>query len=141
MDKNMLKIYKYRVKNLNILKRYDFDKRYVCNNKGTVFLIKEEKEDHYMCVKIKPFINRDGYVEYVLTYGDGSKKHVQAQILTAGLYIKNVGKDCKLDVNHLDRNKLNNGVKNLKYDTHSDNIKHSHKDPNRLPWGNKNNNS
>lgn len=124
------------VRNLSELENYNFDKRYVANKDGEVFLIKNQSPKYLICIKMNPYINRDHYVEYVLTLKNGSKKHLQAQRIVAGLFLPLVkGKDF---VNHKDGNRSNNKVENLEWVNHSENIKHSwdklRRDPNRINY-------
>ena len=73
---------------------------------------------------MRPFITRDGYVEYVLTDINKTKWHIQGQRIVAYLFIpKPDGKDY---VNHKDLNRQNNKVENLEWVSHSENIKHSY---------------
>lgn len=123
------------VKSLSLLDGYEFDDRYVCNANGVVYLIKERFNNGYKAIAMKPFITRDGYVEYVLTTKHGTKKHIQGQRIVAGLYLdKPKGKDY---VNHKDGNRSNNKVKNLEWVTVSENLKHSYSVLNRTPWNKK----
>lgn len=126
---------KLGVINLSKLKEYAFDTRYVCNNKGDVYLIKETLDMSYRCKPMSPFITKDGYVEYVLTDISSKKKHIQAHRIVAGLFLKEVpGKDF---VNHNDGNKANNKYTNLKYMTHPENIKHTYDKLGRVPHNKK----
>lgn len=104
-----------KLKNLSILKQYNFDNRYVCNKKGEVFLIVGNKYK-----RMSPFITRDDYVEYVLTERDGYKRHIQAHRLVALLYIPNP-KQLGY-VNHINHNRSDNRVENLEWVTQSDNL-------------------
>ena len=130
-----IEVSKSQVRNLNDLTRYEFDSRYVANNKGEVFLIKSETPTKYICLQMSPFKTRDGYVEYVLTTPSGSKKHMLGHRITAGLYLKDVvGKD---HVNHIDGDRANNDISNLEYVTRSENLKHSYEKLGRTPWNKK----
>ncbi len=130
-----MKISKIGHKNLNLLNKlkrgYDLDDRYVGDNKGQVFLVKEKHPDHYIVTKMNPYKNRDGYIEYVLTNKDSKKKHIMAQIICAGLWVTKK-KGCEY-VNHDDGNRENNYFNNLEWTTQSDNIKHSYEKLGRKP--------
>jgi hypothetical protein len=125
MDTETIRILKSAVKNLKSIGKYDFDSRYVCDSKGNVYLLTDdETEKYFVCKEMKPFITKDGYVEYVLTLSNGDKQHIQAQIIVARLYLAKVrGKDY---VNHLDGDKSNNKYTNLEWSTQSENIEHTY---------------
>jgi hypothetical protein len=135
MKTELVLISKIGVINLKKLKEYAFDDRYICDNKGTVYLIKETLASSYRCKPMSPFITKDGYTEYVLTDISGKKKHVQAHRIVAGLFLKDV--PGKLFVNHKDGNKANNKYTNLEYVTHSENIKHTYDKLGRVPHNKK----
>lgn len=111
------------MKSLKDIPNYEFGDRYKCDKFGTVFRVylKEDKEDLH---PMKPFITRDGYLEYVLTDINKTKWHIQGQRIVAHLFLeKQQGKDY---VNHKDLNRQNNRVENLEWVTHSENIQHSY---------------
>lgn len=111
------------IKSLKDIPNYEFGDRYKCDRLGSVYrvYIKDDKEDLY---PMRPFITRDGYVEYVLTDINKTKWHIQGQRIVAYLFIpKPDGKDY---VNHKDLNRQNNKVENLEWVSHSENIKHSY---------------
>lgn len=111
------------VKNLQDLKNYEFDNRYVCDRTGNVYLIVNQDRFKYFARPMRPFTTRDGYVEYVLTNKYGSKKHIQGQRIVAGLFLPEVpGKEY---VNHKNLDRKDNRVENLEWVTHSENVKHS----------------
>lgn len=116
------------LRNLNGLNKlkdhYELDDRYLGDNHGNVYRVKEKKSDTYILVKNLPFINKDGYVEYVLTNKHGVKKHIMGEIVSAGLWLtKPKGKDY---VNHKYGDRKNNYYKDLEWMSHSENIKHSY---------------
>lgn len=118
-----VKIPRSEVKSLSKLKDYDFDDKYVANSHGDVYRVKGREGIKLICKKMSPYENRDHYIEYVLTDRYGEKKHINAQRIVAGLFLKRVpGKNY---VNHKDGNRLNNDVSNLEWVSHSENIKHS----------------
>lgn len=111
------------IRSLKDIPNYEFGDRYKCDRLGSVYrvYIKDDKEDLY---PMRPFITRDGYVEYVLTDINKTKWHIQGQRIVAYLFIpKPDGKDY---VNHKDLNRQNNKVENLEWVSHSENIKHSY---------------
>lgn len=128
----VISVLKATVRNLKDLSKYNFDDRYVSDNKGTVYLIKEELVASYKVTAMSPFKTSDGYIEYVLTDNKGKKKHIQGQRIVAGLYLKSVhGKEY---VNHKDGDKANNKYTNLEYMSHPENIKHTYDKLGRTPW-------
>lgn len=111
------------IRSLKDIPNYEFGDRYKCDRLGSVYrvYIRDDKEDLY---PMRPFITRDGYVEYVLTDINKTKWHIQGQRIVAYLFIpKPNGKDY---VNHKDLNRQNNKVENLEWVSHSENIKHSY---------------
>lgn len=114
-------------KNLSQLESELFDNRYVCDNKGNIYLIVNQDSYIYFCKPMRPFMTKDGYVEYVLTTKYGSKKHLQAQRIVCELFIGLPPHPSKKYVNHKDGKRDNNSVDNLEWVTHSENMKHSYK--------------
>lgn len=116
-----------KVKNLQQAKAYgyNFEKRYVANDQGEVFSIKYVSNGKYYGYRVSPYVNRDHYVEYVLSEYGGRQKHINAHRLVAILFIKNPKK--LRDVNHKDGDRSNNKVSNLEWVSHSDNMYHSWK--------------
>ena len=79
----------------------------------------------FTCSPLKPYVDRQCYVEYVLTDKLGSKKHVLIHRIVATLFIPNSVK-ARTQVNHIDGNKQNNDYRNLEWMTPSENIIHMH---------------
>lgn len=123
---DVTKILKTTVKNLKELKDYNFDDRYVVNNIGEIYRVKEIDKNFYICVPMSPFITKVGYVEYVLTTKDGSKKHVLIHRIVAMLFLPKPKSDKHIEVNHKDLDKTNNKHTNLVWVTKSENIIHMH---------------
>jgi len=103
-------------KSLSNMEYYNFDNTYEADEQGQVWSTKTGN-------KIKPFINRYGYVEYVLTNKDKTKKHIQAHRIVACLFIP-LDKT-RVYVNHKDGDKKNNTINNLEWCTVSENEVHS----------------
>lgn len=124
------------VKNLYELEGYKFDKRYVADNQGKVYRIRTASANKLYVAEMRPYINRDHYVEFVLTDKTGKKQHIQGQRIVAGLYLKNPKK--LSDVNHKDGDRQNNKVENLEWMSHLDNVRHSFQElrgnPNRINY-------
>lgn len=113
---------KWKVRNLEELNNEIFDSRYVVDIYGVVYLV-VKVESKYLHVKImRPYINRDSYVEYVLTTKLG-KKHFLGHRLVALAFIPK--EENKNYVNHKDGNRQNNNISNLEWVTQSENITHS----------------
>lgn len=74
---------------------------------------------------LKGIVKPDGYKMYFLkTDADRRGKWMYAHRLVALLYVDNP--DNLPEVNHKDRNKLNNHFSNLEWCTHKQNIRHSY---------------
>ncbi len=67
---------------------------------------------------LKPGINSNGY-KYVWLYKKGNRKHVKIHRLVAETFIDNPQNKPYID--HVDRNRLNNHVSNLRYVTRGEN--------------------
>jgi len=116
------------VKDLSNIDKYEFQKdKYILTIGGIVY---RKSKDGY--IKMKPFITKKGYVEYVLSDANGSKKHIQAQRLIGYLFLRNP-KNLP-HVNHIDGNKENNNSSNLEWSTISDNNKHAYRVLGKKPW-------
>ena len=136
----MIKLLISNHKTLDELEDYDFDKRYTCDKEGQVYLIKGKDRFYYFGYPMKPFVTIDGYVEYVLTTKYGSKQHIQAQRVCAGLYL-DPPHPSKTYVNHKNGIREDNRVENLEWVSQSENMKHSwdnlRRNPNRTKYKNK----
>lgn len=121
--KDIITLNKKEVKGLGKLKGYPFDNRYIAHPSGNVYKVKYTRGNVIYAYPMKPFKTYDGYIEYVLTTTEGTKKHIQGQRIIAGLFIPKVrGKDY---VNHINHNRTDNRAENLEWVTHSENIKYS----------------
>lgn len=111
------------IRGLSNLPGYEFDDRYVATPNGEVYRVRKKIGKIYEVVRMKPFLTKDGYVEYVLVNRRGRKQHIQGHRIVAGLYLVPI--EGKTYVNHKDLNRANNNVHNLEWVSHSENIKHS----------------
>ena len=78
-------------------------------------------------IYLKPGVNTRGYKQVVL-YKDNKHKNITIHRLIALTFINNP--DNKLEVNHIDGNKLNNKIENLEWCTSSENHIHAYKNDN-----------
>lgn len=74
--------------------------------------------------QMKPCKTQVGYMDYLLTH-NGTRVHRYAHRLVAETYLPNPHN--LPEVNHKDKNKLNNHVSNLEWCTHRENIRHASK--------------
>lgn len=113
------------IKSLNDLREYNFLRKYYADKEGNVYIVNEDAihNGKVFARKLKPYINRDHYVEYVLLTQDHKPKHIQAQRIVAGLFIPKI--EDKNFVNHIDGNRSNNNINNLEWVNHSENVFHS----------------
>lgn len=119
-------------KPLSTISSYNFSDRYEADTEGNVYTLVDTPANKKVAGdKIKPFINRYGYVEYNLGTTTGERKHIQAHRIVALLFIDNP--ENKKYVNHKDGNKNNNSVSNLEWVTASENEKHSHTVLGKIP--------
>jgi hypothetical protein len=86
--------------------------RYSINEDGEVY-------DHIKNKVIKSNINGSGYKQIALKYSDGSKKYKYIHRLMSEAYIPNFKNECFID--HIDGNKLNNDITNLRTATQKEN--------------------
>lgn len=113
------------MKLLSEMKGYNFDNKHSADEYGNVYFNVDSKNYKSKAGdKAKSFINKYGYVEYILSDKDNKRKHIQAHRIVASLYLCN--EENKKYVNHIDGNKLNNHHSNLEWVTASENEKHSY---------------
>ena len=105
-------------------------KRYYVATDGKVYWKNAQGELKLM----KPFTTKEGYIEYVLTCEDGTKQHIQAQIIVAATYKGYPIDETKTQVNHEDGVRSNNAVDNLKWVTPKQNIRHSFDKLGKTVW-------
>ena len=113
-------------KTLDSATGYDFTNKYYADRRGQVFFnintgmgaAKRSRHD-----PVKYFINKYGYIEYILSDKNNNRKHISAHRIVASLFIENP--ENKSQVNHIDGIKTNNDVSNLEWCTPSENERHS----------------
>lgn len=97
---------------------------YYCDEEGNIYSSNYHREGRMQKLKTAN-LNTSGYPQITLIFND--KRCVKTvHRLVASAYLKNFG-DSKLQVNHIDGNKLNNSVSNLEMVTASENRKHAFK--------------
>ncbi len=89
----------------------DYEGYYLINKEGEIYGIKRKKI-------VKPQINKYGYYQIIL-YKNGKHTTCKIHRLLAIQYIPNP--EGKPVIDHMDRNKQNNSLDNLKWATHSEN--------------------
>jgi hypothetical protein len=72
--------------------------------------------------KMKPSYSNKGYIMFKLFISKGYRKWITAHRIVAKYWVEN--KDNKPQVNHKDRNKLNNHYSNLEWVTNQENQDH-----------------
>ena len=92
------------------LKKYD---KYIISNNGKVYDIKSNE--------ITPIDKNSKYIRYRL-FSNGNKTNYHVHKLIATLYIPNPNNYTEVD--HIDADPKNNDVSNLRWCTHSQNMKH-----------------
>lgn len=122
--KELVTVPKSKFKSLDELGKYDFNDRYYADNEGNVISVKQKSNNNLQGTFMRPYINRDHYVEFVLQDKDKKLKHINAQRIVATLFIPNRDPNKKY-VNHKNGNRQDNRVSNLEWVTHSQNVKHS----------------
>jgi len=114
---------------------YNFNCRYYTNEKGEVFIAVNSKNGRVKKhQRIKSFINKYGYIEYVLLDKYKKRQHIQAHRIVAGIFLKKLYSEKRWQVNHIDGNKTNNKISNLEWVTPSENEKHSYKQLGKQSW-------
>ena len=104
----------------------DYNQDYLVGNHGTVLSIRTGKP-------LTPSVSRIGYSQLVLLTADGQKKGVNPHRIVALTWLPNP--ENKPDVNHKDRNKLNNRLENLEWMTRKENVQHSYDIGRKAPRG------
>lgn len=69
---------------------------------------------------LKPRINNNGYLRYTFRV-NGKLKHILYHVIIVKTFIKPNYDSAKYDIDHMDRNKLNNSIENLAVVSRSDN--------------------
>lgn len=97
-------------------KTLNLNPNYQINEKGELFNLKTKRY-------LKGSLDKDGYKIYTIMMTDGiHHKSIKAHRLVAQYFLDNP--EQLPEVNHKDRNKLNNNVENLEWISHNDNVEH-----------------
>jgi len=127
-----MKTYKYEDKVIiPLVSEYTLRPWYYIDKHGQIYKVTDKGEE-VKIVKMQPFVNKDGYTEYVLTLDNGSKKHIQSHRSCALTWKKPKGGVKHLDVNHINGKRDDNHHSNLEWVSRSDNLKHSYRELGRV---------
>jgi hypothetical protein len=101
-----------------ILTLPNYENSYKISNYGKVFSLKNN-------IYMKLLKNRNGYMQIRIYNNESKSKTFRVHQLVAYMFVDN--KDDKKYVDHIDRNKINNYFKNLKWVTHQENMCNTNK--------------
>lgn len=106
--------------NKNCSELYDYSNIYLVSETGIIYNIKRKNI-------LKPFKHNSGYVTIALSKNGKSKYFfIHRIVLSSFKSNKNLLILNKIQVNHIDRNKINNNIKNLEWVTPKENSLHSY---------------
>lgn len=105
-------------------------KQIIVNNISTWYYITENGECYNS--KTHKYLKgqenyKNHYLSYNITLPDGSKKRLYAHRLVAIAFLEEPFNKKKIQINHIDGNKLNNHKDNLEWVTPSENLLHAYK--------------
>jgi len=101
-----------------ILTLPNYENSYKISNYGKVFSLKNN-------IYMKLLKNNNGYMQIRLYNNESKSKTFRVHQLVAYMFVDN--KDNKKYVDHIDRNRINNHFKNLKWVTHQENMYNTNK--------------
>lgn len=116
---------------LDTMPVYDLPERYIIDINGQVYVLSRKHKGY---VAMKPFVTKDGYVEYVLTDTLGVKRHLQGHRLCLIAFEGLSPDEKKIHANHKDGVRDNNNIDNLEWNTVSENAIHSYTVLGKKPW-------
>ena len=94
-----------------------YEDKYAVDKDGTIWSLNFRRSGRTQ--KLKPCINSNGYLHVILCK-DGKRKTVKVHRLIAQAYLSDFCKE--LDVDHIDRDRLNNNLSNLRMVTTQQNM-------------------
>lgn len=100
-----------------------YESKYKVSNDGRIW-------SEYMHDFMKPYFSKGGYLRVKVNFGDRNKKFMVHR-LVAMAFIDNPDPDVYTQVDHIDCNRTNNNVENLRWVTPKQNTQHSLKLGNR----------
>ena len=103
------------LENMEVWKDIEGYPNYQISNKGRVWSVKRQ-------IYMKPLIDTDGYHRIRITAINGKRKTEKIHRLVALAFVDNP--EGKPEVDHIDRNRQNNCAENLRWVTHSENLRH-----------------
>lgn len=101
----------------NYVTRYGY--RYYATDDGHIY-------SEHLQRNISEYFDKDGYKKVRLSNGDGSRKVFSVHRLVLETFSPNPNSD-KLQVNHIDGDKINNSLSNLEWVTCKENIQHGYR--------------
>ena len=98
---------------------------YMVSSFGRIASLTKEVSNRYgtriiPCKILSPCVSTQGYCKVILCLNANSRKHVKVHRLVAEAFIPN--NENKPQIDHIDRNKQNNNVSNLRWCTLSENM-------------------
>jgi hypothetical protein len=98
---------------------------YMVSSFGRIASLTKEVSNRYgtriiPCKILSPCVSTEGYCKVILCLNANSRKHVKVHRLVAEAFIPN--NENKPQIDHIDRNKQNNNVSNLRWCTLSENM-------------------
>jgi hypothetical protein len=100
-----------------------YEEKYLVSNDGRIW-------SEYLQDFLKPYYSKGGYMRVKINFGDRNKKFMVHR-LVAMAFIKNENPEILTQVDHIDCNRINNCVENLRWVTPKENTQHSLKLGNR----------
>lgn len=114
---------KYKVEKFKQIKIYNDYIPYIISSYGRIFSINYSGKKHNV-KQLKTQINITGYERITITYLN-MVLNLSIHRIVAFAFIYNSDIINKIEVNHIDGNKLNNTIENLEWVTPEENIKHA----------------